>query len=70
MKNLAHQGVGSQVHYIPVIRQPYYQNLGYKYDDFPLVEKYYQTALSIPLYYGLSDTDQEFVISSIKSLLQ
>jgi len=70
MQKLADQGVGSQVHYIPVINQPYYQAMGYKIEQFPLVSRYYQNTLSIPLYYGLSNSDQKLVVSSIKRLLQ
>jgi UDP-4-amino-4,6-dideoxy-N-acetyl-beta-L-altrosamine transaminase/dTDP-4-dehydrorhamnose reductase len=70
MKKLAEQGVGSQVHYIPVINQPYYQNIGYEIAQYPSTSKYYQNTLSIPLYYGLSNADQKLVVSSIKKLLQ
>ena len=70
MKKLAEQGVGSQVHYIPVVSQPYYQDMGYKIEQYPLTIKYYQNTLSIPLYYGLSNSDQKLVVSSIKRLLQ
>jgi len=69
MKELASRGIGSQVHYIPVVNQPYYQNLGYKEDNYPVVQKYYETVLSIPLYYGLSNAEQALVINSIKDLL-
>ena len=62
-------GVKTNVHYIPVIKQPYYQNMGYKIEQFPVTNAYYQNTLSIPLYYGLSNVDQELVISSIKKLL-
>ena len=69
MQKLAEQGIGSQVHYIPVVSQPYYQDLGYKSEQYPTTDSYYQNTLSIPLYYGLSDFDQKMVISSIKVLL-
>jgi len=69
MEKLAEQGVGSQVHYIPVVSQPYYQELGYKIQQYPITDAYYQSTLSIPLYYGLSDVDQRLVISSIRKLL-
>jgi len=69
MKKLAEQGVGSQVHYIPVVSQPYYQELGYKIQQYSITDAYYQSTLSIPLYYGLSDVDQRLVISSIRKLL-
>ncbi len=70
MKKLAEQGVGSQVHYIPVVSQPYYQDIGYKIEQYPLTSQYYQNTLSIPLYYGLRDVDQQLVVSSIRKLLQ
>ena len=69
MKKLAGQGVGSQVHYIPVVSQPYYQELGYNIQQYSITDAYYQSTLSIPLYYGLSDIDQRLVISSIRKLL-
>ena len=69
MEKLAEQGVGSQVHYIPVVSQPYYQELGYKIQQYSITDAYYQSTLSIPLYYGLSDVDQRLVISSIRKLL-
>ena len=69
MQKLAEQGVGSQVHYIPVVSQPYYQNIGYKLEEYEKTSKYYQNTLSIPLYFGLNKTEQKFVISSIKKLL-
>jgi len=70
MQRLADQGVGSQVHYIPVVSQPYYQDMGYDLEQYPVVSQYYQNTLSLPLYYGLSRTDQELVVGSIKRLLQ
>jgi len=69
MQKLAEQGVGSQVHYIPVVNQPYYQNIGYAIEQYPSTSQYYKNTLSIPLYYGLSNSDQKLVISSIKELL-
>jgi len=69
MTRLAEKGVGSQVHYIPVVSQPYYQDMGYEVEQYPVTDNYYQNTLSIPLYYGLSDVDQRLVISSIRKLL-
>jgi dTDP-4-amino-4,6-dideoxygalactose transaminase len=69
MQKLAEQGIGSQVHYIPVVNQPYYQELGYEIEQFPTTNAYYQNTLSIPLYYGLSNAEQKLVVSSIKELL-
>jgi perosamine synthetase len=70
MNKLASSGVGSQVHYIPVPMHPYYEKLGFCLNDYPETERYYQEALSLPLYFGLRDEDQHLVISSIRSLLK
>jgi perosamine synthetase len=70
MQELAEQGVGSQVHYIPIVSQPYYQDMGYKIEQHSVTNQYYQNTLSIPLYYGLSNADQKLVVSSIKELLE
>jgi UDP-4-amino-4,6-dideoxy-N-acetyl-beta-L-altrosamine transaminase/dTDP-4-dehydrorhamnose reductase len=70
MQRLVEQGVGSQVHYIPVVNQPYYQDMGYRIEQYSSTNQYYQNTLSIPLYYGLSNTDQKLVVSSIRGLLQ
>jgi len=58
--------VGVNLHYIPVHLQPYYIGLGFAHGDFPSSEDYYQRAISIPLYPGLSDADQETVVRSPK----
>lgn len=54
-------GLGVQVHYIPVYKQPYYQKLGFKMDSCPVCEEFYNRELSIPMYPTLSDEDIEFV---------
>ena len=64
------QKISLQVHYIPVVSHPYYQELGYNIQQYPMTEAYYQSTLSIPLYYGLSDADQRIVVSAIKKLLE
>jgi UDP-4-amino-4,6-dideoxy-N-acetyl-beta-L-altrosamine transaminase/dTDP-4-dehydrorhamnose reductase len=69
MKKLADQGIGSQVHYIPVVNQPYYKALGYKIDQYPVTKEYYENVLSIPLYYGLSSHNQNMIVSSIIKIL-
>jgi len=70
MQELADQGIGSQVHYIPVVSQPYYQKLGYDINDYPATKAYYENTLTIPLYYSLSDLERDRVASSIKKLIK
>ena len=68
MQALAHQGVGSQVHYIPVVNQPYYQGLKYQEKQYPISQQYYCNTLSIPLYYGLSGDQQDYIIENLLQL--
>ena len=58
---LRQEGLGVQVHYIPVYKQPYYQNLGFNDELCPVCEEFYKRELSIPMYPTLSDDDIEFV---------
>lgn len=61
-------GIGVNLHYIPVHTQPYYQQFGFSLGDFPEAERYYAEAISLPLYYGLDETTQDYVIESIKTI--
>lgn len=61
--------IGSQVHYIPVPAHPHYRRLGFRPEDYPNAQKYYQEALSIPLFYDLTDEQQEQVIAAIRELV-
>ncbi len=67
---LREKGIGVNVHYIPVHTQPYYRDLGYKEGDFPQAEAYYAGAISLPMYYGLSIEEQNFVIEAVKEALR
>ena len=58
-------GIGVQLHYIPIYRQPYYQALGFKDGYCPEAEAYYRSAISLPIYPDLSDADQDRVIASL-----
>lgn len=69
MKRLASKGVGSQMHYIPVPMHPYYEGLGYRLQEYPEAEKYYNEALTIPLYYELTDNEVDTVIEAVKGAL-
>lgn len=69
MKALRAQGITTQVHYIPVHYHPFFERRGFVQGQFPNAEDYYTEALSLPLYYGLSDADQAFVIETIDKLL-
>jgi len=66
---LREQGIGINLHYIPVHTQPYYQRMGFKYGDFPEAERYYHEAISLPIYPGLSESDQDRVITAIRKIV-
>ncbi|HEX5450783.1 MAG TPA: UDP-4-amino-4,6-dideoxy-N-acetyl-beta-L-altrosamine transaminase [Candidatus Limnocylindrales bacterium] len=59
------QGLGVQVHYIPVYRHPYYEDLGYSEGLCPKAEGYYARAISIPIFPAMSDADVERVITCV-----
>ncbi len=63
------EGVGVNVHYIPVYSFPYYQKLGYKMGTCPNAERLYERIISIPLYYGMTDSDAGKVIEAIKKVI-
>ncbi len=60
----------TQVHYIPVHLQPYYQQMGWKKGDFPKAEQYYEQCLSLPMYPSLTEEEQEYVIGKIKAFYE
>lgn len=62
-------GIGVQLHYIPVHLQPYYRKLGFKPGDFPVAEEYYGEAMSLPMYFKLSDADQDRVVETLAEIL-
>lgn len=57
------------LHYIPVHRQPYYQQMGFKQGDFPDSEKYYREAISIPMHPSLTKEEQNFVVQCIEKAI-
>lgn len=63
---LKEKGIGTNKHYpIPMHLQECYQDLGYKEGDFPIAEEISRTELSLPLYYGMTDEEIQYVIESI-----
>ncbi len=55
----------AQVHYIPVHLMPYYRQFGWKEGDLPKAENYYDRCLSIPIYPGLTEEEQMYVVKKI-----
>lgn len=66
---LRDQGIGVNLHYIPVHTQPHYQQMGFKERDFPQSERYYAEAISLPMYQTLSDSQQNEVTAVLHKVL-
>lgn len=67
---LREQGIGVNLHYIPVHTQPYYQRMGFKPGDFSEAERYYTEAISLPLFPTMSEDQQDQVVTALKRVLQ
>jgi UDP-4-amino-4,6-dideoxy-N-acetyl-beta-L-altrosamine transaminase len=68
-EELRERGVGVNLHYIPVHIQPYYKRMGFDWGDFPVAESYYQEAISIPIFHGLTHDQQNEVIATLVEVL-
>lgn len=68
MARLKEKGIGSQVHYLPVHRQPYYR-ARYGTLDLPGADAFYERCLSLPLYPGMSDEDVSRVADALGEIL-
>lgn len=69
-EKLRKEGLGVQVHYIPVYLQPFYRDkFNYKKGLCPQAERYYQKTISIPLYPKMTDKDALYIIKNLKNLL-
>lgn len=64
------EGVGVNVHYIPVYSFPFYQKQGYRMGLCPNAEKLYERIITIPLFYGMSDKQQEKVIEAVMKVIK
>lgn len=70
MHLLREKNIITQVHYMPIPMQPYYRNIGIKLKLGSHYKRYYDECLSIPIYYSLSDAEQEYVIYTVKEIIQ
>jgi len=62
-------GIGVNVHYIPVHLQPYYRKAGFRTGDFPAAEARYAATLTLPLFFGMTDAQQNAVVEALRSAL-
>tara|TARA_B110000858_G_scaffold67361_1_gene78221 strand:+ start:652 stop:1809 length:1158 start_codon:yes stop_codon:yes gene_type:complete len=66
---LRHEGIGVNLHYIPIYRHPYYQKNGFKNYKLVNSENYYSKAISLPIFPMLNNEQQDTVISKLKNYL-
>ncbi|MBL8370320.1 MAG: UDP-4-amino-4,6-dideoxy-N-acetyl-beta-L-altrosamine transaminase [Burkholderiaceae bacterium] len=66
---LREQGIGVNLHYIPVHTQPYYQQLGFKVGAYPEAERYYAEAISLPMFQTMTEAQQDRVLSALRRAL-
>lgn len=64
-EELRNRGILVNVHYIPIHTQPYYRQLGFSQGQFPVSERYYRGAITLPLYYDLREEQQDRVIAAV-----
>ena len=69
-ETLRDKGIGVNVHYIPVYMHPYYQEHGYRDVHCANAEEIYSHIISLPLYPGLTDDQQDYVIDTLKQLCE
>jgi UDP-4-amino-4,6-dideoxy-N-acetyl-beta-L-altrosamine transaminase len=67
---LRESGIGVNLHYIPIYKHPYYREL-LQIDPmhFPESERYYSSAISLPIFYKLDKADMEYICHTLKELL-
>ena len=66
---LREQGIGVNLHYIPVYRQPYYKRFNFPEHYCPQAEKYYSEALTLPLHPQLTPEQQDQVVEALQNAL-
>ena len=62
------EGIGVNVHYIPVPWHPYYQALGYRRGGWPVAEAEYERLLSLPLWAGMTDADADDTVAALRKV--
>lgn len=67
---LRERGIGVNLHYIPVHTQPYYQDLGFTEGEFPESEQYYREAISLPMFHGMTEAQQNTVVDVLTDILK
>ena len=69
-KELRAAGIGVNLHYIPIYRQPYFSSKGFDPQDYPQSEKYYQEAITLPIFQSLTNGEQDLVVNILSEVLE
>lgn len=62
---LRNAGIEVNVHYIPIHTQPYYKNTGVKFANLTNAESYYESAITLPIFPSLTQSDQDYVVDTL-----
>ena len=57
------------MHYLPVHLHPIFKKLGFKKGQYPVAERHAKTALSLPMFYGMTNSQIEYVVRTLKKVL-
>lgn len=68
-EELREAGIGVNLHYIPVYEQPYYQRVNFPWQVCLTAQAYYQEAISLPLFFGLAENEQNFIVKTLQLIL-
>ena len=68
-ESLRKANIGVNLHYIPVYLQPYYERLGFRKGHCPEAERYYSEAISLPMYPGLQEAQQDQVVATLRAVI-
>lgn len=66
---MRNEGIGVNVHYIPIHLQPDYRRLGFAPGDFPASETYFENAITLPLYPEMTNAQQDRVVETLGRML-
>jgi dTDP-4-amino-4,6-dideoxygalactose transaminase len=66
---LRRRGIGVNLHYSPVHLQPYYRQLGFSAGQYPEAEAYAESALTLPLYPAMTESQQDSVVGALQAAL-
>ena len=69
-KLLRKNGIGVNLHYLPLHLHPIFKKMGFRKGDFPISEEHSRTSFSIPLFYKISKKDQLRVIKVLKNIFK